>query len=82
MSLQELLQEFKEGVLAKLSPEDVALMDRATEELIRSGIAGGAKKKGDLAPDFTLPNLSGEMVVLSWLLARGPAVVTFYRGVW
>lgn len=82
MSLQEALQEFKEGVVAQLDPEDVAKMDRATEELIRSGIAEEAKKKGGSAPDFTLPNPSGEMVTLSRLLDQGPVVVTFYRGTW
>lgn len=82
MSLQEALQEFKEGVEAQLDPEDVTKMEEATEELIRSGIAEGAKKKGERAPDFTLPNSSGEQVSLASLLARGPVVVTFYRGTW
>jgi hypothetical protein len=82
MSLQEVLQEFKKGVLAKLPAEDVALMDAATEALIRSGVAEKAKKIGEAAPDFTLPNISGELVKLSDLLAQGPVVVTFYRGVW
>ena len=82
MSLQKALQEFKEGVLAQLDPQDVAKMDQATEALIRSGIASGAQKAGDQAPDFTLPNPNGEMVSLSRLLAQGPVVVTFYRGTW
>ena len=82
MSLQEALQEFKKGVLAQLDPEDVALMDQATDDLIRTGIAEKAKKQGDRAPDFTLPNPSGKMVSLSNLLAQGPVVVTFYRGTW
>jgi hypothetical protein len=76
------LQKFKEGVVAQLDPEDVAKMEAATEELIRSGIAEGAKKKGDRAPDFTLPNPSDEQLSLSGLLAQGPVVVTFYRGTW
>jgi hypothetical protein len=82
MSLQEALQEFKNGVVARLPAEDVALMDKATEDLIRSGIAVRAKKVGEKAPDFTLPNTSGEMVKLFALLARGSVVVTFYRGTW
>jgi hypothetical protein len=82
MSLKETLQDFKKGVLAQLPPGDVALMDEATEALIRSGIAAKVKKAGEAAPDFTLPNTSGEQVTLSRLLARGPVVVTFYRGTW
>jgi hypothetical protein len=82
MSLREALQEFKKGVLTRLPAEDAALMDEATEALIRSGIAEKAKKAGEMAPDFTLPNTSGEQVALSALLAQGPLVVTFYRGTW
>jgi AhpC/TSA family len=82
MSLKEALQEFKKGVVAQLPAGDVALMDEATEALIRSGIAAKARKLGEPAPDFTLPNTSGELVILSDLLAHGPVVVTFYRGTW
>jgi hypothetical protein len=82
MSLREALQDYKKGVVARLPAEDVALMDKATEDLIRSGIAVRAKKVGEVAPDFTLPNTSGEMVKLFALLARGSVVVTFYRGTW
>jgi peroxiredoxin len=57
-------------------------MDAATEELVRSGIGKEAKKIGDQAPDFELPDVSGAAVRLSDLLARGPVVLTFYRGTW
>jgi hypothetical protein len=82
MSLQEALREFKAGVVAKLPAEYLALINEATDELIRSGIAEKAKRVGELAPDFILPNTSGELVKLSDFLARGPVVVTFYRGTW
>lgn len=82
MTLQESLRNFKAGVLSRLSAADVEVMDRATEELVRAGIAARAKKAGDRAPDFTLPNSNGEPVRLSQLLARGPVVLTFYRGAW
>lgn len=82
MTLQEQLQKFKAGVLSQLSAANVAVMDRATAELVRAGIAQRAKKAGDQAPDFVLPNASGESVRLAALLARGPVVLTFYRGVW
>lgn len=82
MSLQAKLNELKESTLSQLNPEDVAVMEAATEELVRSGMVTGAKKVGDQAPDFALPNASGEMVELSALLARGPVVLTFYRGTW
>lgn len=37
---------------------------------------------GRPAPDFALPDDAGRVVGLSELLARGPVVLTFYRGVW
>jgi hypothetical protein len=82
MSLQEKLKEIKAEAHSQLNPEDVAVMEAATEELVRSGLVHGAKKVGDRAPDFALPNASGEMVKLAALLAKGPVVLTFYRGTW
>ncbi|MEQ9288230.1 MAG: peroxiredoxin-like family protein [Cyclobacteriaceae bacterium] len=39
-------------------------------------------KTGDLAPDFTLPNANGDAISLKDILAKGPAVLKFYRGEW
>ena len=44
--------------------------------------ANGALGVGDRAPDFALPDATGETVRLSDLLLDGPVVVTFYRGAW
>lgn len=44
--------------------------------------AGSALREGDRAPDFALPDPSGETVRLSDRLAQGPVVLTFYRGAW
>lgn len=41
-----------------------------------------ALKVGDKAPDFTLSNINGKNVSLSALLAKGPVVLTWYRGGW
>jgi hypothetical protein len=82
VTLQETLQKFKAGVLTRVSAADLEIMEKATAELVRSGLAARAKKIGDQAPDFTLPNSSGEAVRLADLLARGPVVLTFYRGTW
>jgi len=37
---------------------------------------------GEKAPQFSLPNASGEQVNLANLLEKGSLVLTFYRGVW
>jgi AhpC/TSA family protein len=80
--LQVELRKLQEDLLSQLSPETAAIMSRAAEELVRSGIAGRALHQGTKAPDFTLPNAVGKEVSLHDLLAEGPAVVTFYRGAW
>jgi len=41
-----------------------------------------AVKVGDRAPEFDLENARGRRVGLAGLLARGPLVLTFYRGAW
>jgi peroxiredoxin len=57
-------------------------MHRATAELIDSGRAQRARKAGDTAPEFTLNDAGGKPVSSRDLLARGPLVISFYRGVW
>jgi peroxiredoxin len=57
-------------------------MHRATAELIASGAAAKALKAGGKAPEFTLKDPDGKPVSSAELLAQGPLVVTFYRGVW
>ena len=41
-----------------------------------------AKSELSVAPDFALPDYRGGVVTLDGLLAKGPAVVIFYRGYW
>jgi len=82
MNLQETLRRYKAGVLSRISAADAAIMEKATSDLIRSGLVEGAKKIGDQAPDFSLPDAGGELVRFADLLALGPVVVTFYRGTW
>ncbi len=87
MTLQDRLDAFKAAFEAGKPPYNapqavIATMRRATAELIASGQAERAKKAGDIAPSFTLGDPDGRKVGSAALLARGPLVVTFYRGVW
>jgi peroxiredoxin len=87
MSLQAKLDAFKAAFRSgeppyRVSPETIAVMDRATRALIDAGAAGLALKAGDAAPPFTLSDPHGESVSSRDLLAHGPLVVSFYRGVW
>lgn len=87
MRLQDRLDAFKadfeSGKLAlKPSKAALATMHRATTALIASGQAERALKAGEAAPDFTLNDQDGNPVSARHLLAHGPLVVSFYRGVW
>lgn len=87
MKLQDKLdamrEDFENGRFALVPTRDqLDTMRRATQSLIDSGQAGQALKAGDTAPDFTLDDADGNSVSSRALLARGPLVVTFYRGVW
>jgi peroxiredoxin len=87
MALQDRLDALKADFEAgrfplKPSKEALETMHRATAELIESGQAQRARKAGDTAPEFTLKDPVGQDVSSRDLLAQGPLVVSFYRGVW
>jgi peroxiredoxin len=87
LALQDRLDAFKSDFISgrlafKPSQDRLARMKRATDELIESGQAQRAKKAGDAAPEFTLLDPDGKPVASRELLAKGPLVISFYRGVW
>lgn len=87
MPLQDKLDAFKDNFESGGPPYNVPAwvhepMHRATDELIASGAAERALKAGDRAPAFTLQDSEGTTVASKDLLAHGPLIVTFYRGVW
>jgi peroxiredoxin len=87
MTLQAKLDAFKADFEAGKPPYSVPrsvieTMHRATQELIASGAAQRALKAGDQAPLFSLQDPEGNSVSSAALLAQGPLVVSFYRGVW
>jgi len=51
-------------------------------EIMERNLAEPCLKMGDKAPDFALPSATGKIVTLADQLARGPVVLTFYRGIW
>jgi len=87
MSLREKLAAFKANFESGGPPYNAPafihdIMHRATDELIASGAADRAKQVGDAAPAFKLDDADGNTVSSDALLAQGPLIVTFYRGVW
>jgi peroxiredoxin len=83
LPLQAKLDAFKYEFDTNLAPPAaVEALHRSVNELIASGAQNQALKAGDFAPEFTLPNVDGSPVSSKALLAKGPLVVTFYRGAW
>ncbi|HWO52874.1 MAG TPA: peroxiredoxin-like family protein [Paenibacillus cookii] len=81
MAVKELFDQAKEAFVVKAPEEVQAQVFRHIKEQQESGIFFGLKE-GDEAPNITLANPLGEQVNLYDELAKGPAVLTFYRGSW
>lgn len=82
MSLQNQLDELTAKLRAMVPAERLVLVDRAAEELVRSGLAERALKIGDPAPRFELPDGDGMLWRSEDLLRNGPLAIVFYRGRW
>ncbi len=82
MSLTQDLQNLQSQFRANVPEEAKAIMDRATKDLVQSGIIDRSLKQGSQVPNFTLPNAVGKSVELRELLKGGPVVISFYRGQW
>lgn len=82
MSLTQELDALAQNSQANLPPEVHSLFGAAIQRVAASDLAKTALNVGDAAPDFTLPGATGETVSLGTLLAKGPVLLTFYRGEW
>src|SRR5258708_24566553 len=82
MSLAQQLDELTTKLGSLVPAERLATLDRAAEELKKSGIVERALKVGEQAPLFELPDGDGMTWRSEELLRRGPLVIVFYRGRW
>lgn len=82
MSLSDQLAEYRAGWKKRVPADRQASMERHIEQLGRSKIVETMRKTGDRAPAIILNNARGEPVDVKTLLAKGPVIVTFYRGGW
>jgi peroxiredoxin len=80
--LGEKLLAFYESLIDRVGPANAAIIRRNLEERRAAGLESTARRVGDAAPDFTLPDQSGTARSLSDSLAAGPVVLLFYRGGW
>jgi peroxiredoxin len=77
-SLTEALADLR----TKIGEPYRSLNDALIRRLIEAESANGALKAGGKSPPFAMPSADGAMVTSSELLARGPLVISFYRGAW
>ena len=81
-SLADRLAETVTNFMSVLPEDEAQTVAGSFEKLYASQVAANAVAVGDSAPDFTLPNVSGEPVNLYKALRHGPVVLSFYRGGW
>jgi len=82
MALEDALRGMREASAKRIPADKAAIMHRATEELRASGIMDRVIKVGDSLPPFALPNAYAQAVRSADLVAKGPLVLTFFRGSW
>jgi hypothetical protein len=66
----------------RISPEDLTIMHRVTADQRASGFQARMPQPGQPGPAFTLLNQDGVDVSSAALVARGPLVISFFRGRW
>jgi peroxiredoxin len=81
-TLSRQLESFFTALLDRTDPSTAATLRHVQGTLADSELTHQARKAGDMAPDFSLPDQHGRIVTLSAELARGPVVLTFFRGGW
>jgi peroxiredoxin len=81
-SLSEQLGETVGAFMSSLPDDDAQIVGASFEKLHASHTGESAIVVGEIAPDFTLPDATGELINLHNKLNEGPVVLNFYRGGW
>jgi len=81
-SLSDQLGETVSTFMSSLPDEDAQIVGASFEKLNASHVGEGAVGIGEIVPNFTLPDATGEAVTLHNKLNEGPVVLSFYRGGW
>jgi peroxiredoxin len=81
-SLTAATTEMRAGLVSQVGEETLSVYDRDAEAIGASDVFVGARRVGDRAPTFRLPDARGGQLALDDLLTDGPVVLVFYRGAW
>ena len=82
MTLKAKLDEARAASAKRIPPDKQAIMKRGTDELRASGILAKVAAVGQTAPVFEGTSHNGASIRSGDLLARGPLVMSFFRGHW
>ena len=81
-TLKARLDAFKAEFAETAAPEVVQAFQEGIDEVAQSGILDKAKKVGEQAPLFELPDAAGASIKLEDQLKQGPVVLVWFRGGW
>ena len=80
--LEKVYTDFAANVPAPVKTTIDAAISNAVSTFGEPSTGSAVIKPGAKFPDFTLPSATGAQVSLASLLAKGPLLITFYRGNW
>jgi peroxiredoxin len=81
-SLKDTIAAFLQTLAATAPPAVLEKVGVELHNLAMSSYGKACLAVGAKAPAFALPDVRGDVLQLESVLAKGPAVVTFYRGSW
>ncbi|RFU80737.1 thioredoxin-like fold [Trichoderma arundinaceum] len=82
VTLASQLSNLAEGVKQNAPAPIVSIIDESIAGLKASFDKSAVIQAGATLPSFKLPNALGQEVTSESLLAKGPVLITFYRGEW
>ena len=82
MSLATDLSTLKDGAHARMPKEQSHAISKSVEDFMQTWNPANATNVGQPFPDFSLSDAIGKQVSLKELLAKGPLLISFYRGGW
>jgi peroxiredoxin len=82
MSLATDLSTLKDGAHAQMPKEHSHAISKSIEDFMQTWDPANAINVGQPFPDFILSDATGKQVSMKELLAKGPLLISFYRGGW
>jgi peroxiredoxin len=82
MSLATDLATLKDRAHAQMPKEHSHAISKSIEDFMQTWNPANAINVGQPFPDFSLSDATGKQVSMKELLAKGPLLISFYRGGW